>query len=106
MPETAPAPATATGELTAWADALDAMERHLNELRAGLEHGAPMPPPYVVHTPPGKLPAALADRARSISVAQKDLEIALRERVSLLGAALHRPPANENAVSFYVDRRA
>ncbi len=95
------------GTLRAWIDTIEAMEAHLAEIRSGLEGTAPMPPPQTVRVPSAPLPPSLERRARTLQGAQQDLEIALRERVGILGAAIHREPeAVRTAISLYIDRRA
>lgn len=103
MPSEQPPPERAAE----WARALDAMEQHLEEIRASLFGRAPMPEPYCVAVPSTPIPDALVPRARVLVVGQEDIEIALRERVGILGAALHRDAEGARAeICCYVDRIA
>ena len=90
-----------------WADALEAMERYVTGVRAALERGEEMPAPHAVALPVAPLPRDLAPRARVLLAAQRDVEVALRERVGILGHAMrHEPLARRAAISLYLDRSA
>ena len=92
---------------TRWEEALELMAVHLDELREGLQGLRPMPVASSVVVPPTPMPQALRARARLLLAAQHDLEVVLRERVGILGAALHREPqALRAALSLYLDRCA
>jgi hypothetical protein len=83
------------------------MERYVEGVRAALEHGDTMPPATVRALPTSPLPRDLAQRARILLAAQDDVEVALRERVGMLGAAMRRDPlARRAAISLYLDRSA
>lgn len=90
-----------------WAHVLDEMESYVDGVRASLEHGAPMPSSTAPALPDALLPSPLAPRARVLLAAQRDVEVALRERVGILGAAMRRDPlARSAAVALYLDRSA
>ncbi len=90
-----------------WDEALDLMAAHLEELREGLQGLQPMPAASSVRVPPDPMPPALRERARLLLAAQGDLEVVLRERVGILGAALHREPLGTRAaLALYLDRCA
>lgn len=92
-----------SGEEATWKGVLDALEAHLETIRAGLD-AACLPPPYQVPVPGGPVPPRLLGRARRILAAQHDLEAALRERLSVLSGVLlgssRRAPS-----PLYLDRR-
>lgn len=89
----------------AWGAALDAMELHLDEIRAGLEVGF-LPNPYTVRPPETLMPASLSRRALRLVAAQHDLEEALRERMAVLASLLSGAFASGPAPDpVYVDRR-
>ncbi len=91
----------------AWSAALDAGEQWVAQARASLESGGPMPGAGLVAFPEVPPPGELDSRARLLSVAQRDLEIALRERVAILGAAMcDEPAATRTAIALYFDRSA
>ena len=91
MPEAPPPDALVLAESpeneAAWAAALEAMELHLDEVRAGLEVGF-LPSPYSVAAPDSPVPVSLAQRALRLVAAQHDLEEALRERMATLSSVL------------------
>ncbi|MHB1784140.1 MAG: hypothetical protein ACYCTE_15895 [Acidimicrobiales bacterium] len=90
-----------------WGHVLDEMESYVRRVRASLEHGAPMPGATAPALPDAQLPPPLAPRARVLLAAQRDVEVALRERVGILGAAMRRDPlAQRAAISLYLDRTA
>ena len=89
----------------AWAAALDAMELHLDEIRAGLEVGI-LPSPYAVTAPTMPMPTALGRRAIRLVTAQHDLEEALRERMGALSSVLAGAfPGGLAPGPVYLDRR-
>lgn len=112
MPEAAPVADEARSGpedaevVRAWAAALDAMELHLDEIRAGIEVGT-LPSPYEVSSPGGPMPACLTPRALRLAVAQRDVEELLRQRLavlsSVLSGAFERAAAAPGPV--FVDRR-
>ena len=95
------------GSLECWTGVLEEMEHFLRGVRSALEHGAAIPAVTVPPLPEVPLPEELAPRARILHAAQHDLEVALRERVGILGAAMRRDPlARRAAISLYLDRSA
>ncbi len=99
--------ADAADRARAWSAALDAGERWVADARASLECGGPMPGADLVSFPDVPPPGELAPRARLLHGAQSDLEIALRERVSMLGAAIRSyPTATRAVIALYLDRSA
>lgn len=107
MPETS-LQAAAIGcseEERVWGATLDAMELHLDEIRAGLAVGI-LPSPYTVPAPDALMPASLTPRALRIAAAQHDLEDALRERMAVVSSVLAGAFATEPAPEpVFVDRR-
>lgn len=90
----------------AWEAALEAMELHLDEIRAGLEVGI-LPSPYAVAAPTTPMPTSLSRRAIRLVTAQHDLEEALRSRMATLSSVLAGALASGLAPDpVYVDRRA
>ena len=109
MPEAAPPDALALAESpeneSAWAAALEAMELHLDEVRAGLEVGF-LPSPYTVPAPATPMPTSLGRRAIRLVGAQHDLEGVLRSRLGALAAVLSGGFSGGRAPDpVYVDRR-
>lgn len=88
-----------------WAPTLEAMELHLEEIRAGLTAGL-LPIPYEVPSPDCPVPPSLSRRALRLLAAQRDLEEALRERMASLRTALSGALSTGLAPDpVYVDRR-
>lgn len=88
-----------------WEEALEAMELHLDEIRAGLMVGF-LPSPYEVRSPKQALPPALAPRAARLLAAQRDLEETLRGRLASFTTALSGMANAELAPApVFVDRR-
>lgn len=109
MPEAAPPDALALAESpeneSAWAAALEAMELHLDEVRAGLEVGF-LPRPYTVPAPGTPMPTSLSRRAIRLVSAQHDLEGVLRARLGALATVLSGGFSGGLAPDpVYVDRR-
>ncbi len=90
-----------------WEEALVKLERHVAEIRAGLERSGSMPEPYRVALPDAPLPAELEARAKQVLAEQRDLEVALRERMGIISGAMHRDPHLRRAmVALYLDKTA
>lgn len=109
MPETAPIDPLVAAESpeneVAWSAALDAMELHLDEIRAGLEVGF-LPSPYTVDAPATPMPTSLSRRAIRLVTAQHDLEATLRTRLGTLATVLSGAFSSGLAPDpVYVDRR-
>lgn len=109
MPEAAVPPevlAESRENEAAWAEALDAMELHLDEIRAGLAVGL-LPGPYTVPAPATPMPTSLGRRAIRLVTAQHDLEATLRERLGLLASVLSGafPGGRTAPAPVFVDRR-
>ena len=90
----------------AWDVALDAMELHLDEIRAGIEGGA-LPSPYEVPAPAGTLPVTLTPRALRLAAAQRDVEDLLRQRMAVLSSVLSGAAERSGVapVPVFVDQR-
>ena len=100
-------PAAEPAGAPTWEEALALLERHVAEIRTGLEHSAAMPEPYRVPLPDAPLPAGLEGRARRILAEQRDLEVAIRERMGIISGAMHRDPHLRRAmISLYLDTGA
>ena len=102
-----PAEPATDAPLAGWDLALERMECYVNQVRAALEGGGELPTGTAPAAPRAPLPDALGPRARILLAAQRDVEVALRERVGILGAAMRRDPlAQRAAISLYLDRSA
>ncbi len=76
-------------------------------VRAALEGRAPFSGADPVEFPSEPLPPELATRVRLLLGGHADVEVALRERIAMLGAAIHRDPVASRAViALYLDRSA
>jgi hypothetical protein len=91
-------------DMAEWLHALDAMELHLEEIRAGVASGV-MPDPYEVEMPRSPFPARLAARARRLRAAQDDVEALLRDRLGTLGAVMSGAFSPSTPAPLFVDRR-
>jgi hypothetical protein len=89
----------------AWETALEAMELHLDEIRAGLEVGA-LPAPYEVAAPKGPLPTSLMARAKRLAQAQRDVEDLLRERMATVSAVLAGAFERSAPYPSFLDQRS
>ncbi len=92
-------------DLQCWEQTLDALEAHHGEIRAGLALGA-LPEPYAVAMPQVPFPPQLADRARVLQAAQREIEDEVRERLSLIGTVLSGAFPAAPPVAYYLDRRS
>lgn len=89
----------------AWEATLEAMELHLDEVRAGLMAGL-LPEPFAVPAPTTPMPTALTRRAIRLVTAQHDLEATLRTRLAALASVLSGAFASGLTPDpVYVDRR-
>lgn len=106
MPDGRPA-ADAPEVCRAWEEALDAMELHLDEIRAGLEVGA-LPHTDEIAAPGGPLPGPLAARAVRLAAAQRDVEDLLRKRMAVLSLILSGTSERSGAAPApaFIDRRS
>lgn len=77
----------ATEVPASWEVALERLQDHLDQIRAGLTVFA-LPEPSIVELPAGPLPPALVTRARRLLDEQRDLEVAVRERMGVVSAVL------------------
>lgn len=75
------------GDVASWELVLDRLQRHVDEVRAGLAVYE-LPEPYVVEVPNGPVPQALAARARLLLAEQRDLETMVRERLGVVSVML------------------
>lgn len=92
-------------QVRAWEAVLEAMELHVDEIRAGLEVGF-LPTPYEVSAPACPMPASLGDRAQQLLADQHDLEDAVRQRMAALSSVLSGAFGPRAAAEpCYVDRR-
>jgi hypothetical protein len=76
---------------TDWRGTLDWIERHLDAVRAGVEHGdacAAFAPPSVA----APLPADLADRAQALLERSRAVQRELEEELARIQAELRRMP--------------
>lgn len=87
-----------------WRRALEALELHHAEVRGGLQTGV-MPEPYSVALPSVTFPPELAEDARRIRSAQRDIEGEVRERLSVLGTVLSGAFPDATPAPHYLDRR-
>jgi hypothetical protein len=89
-----------------WSNALDSMERHVNQITAALHGSERFPGEFATQIPGVPLPVNLAPRAQLLVARQRDVEIELRRRAGVLGAFIFGDRRPEMQTGVSVDIRS